>query len=871
MSRWLSVLSLSLLLSASAAQAADLYGGGSDLPDELRSLLSASDPARRKEGIDKLQALPPRLATPYLLQRLADGDPAVRARAAQALGPTQTVAAAPALLDGLGDADSVVRSACAEAMGQFAALPKAEQQRAVTQLSRAMGDGQFEVRQEALRAVERLFATQVFQLSDLPLLIGPVLLRAEDENVGVRRSALAVLGRLSPLKLPSELRSRVLLSLIGRLSDPARDVRAEALRSLGLLHAQNATSAALRLLRDPAEEVRRQAMLCLGRLGAESALPILRELLETGSESQRAAAVQALGQYLLPDGSVTIASAVQRQAAQAILQSLEQPNLKPLVLDVLLAGSDRVAPLLLSELTRPALSLASLATVVELLRDLGPKLPPAQRTLAATELSAELWRGRLPKELVLDALASVGDRNITPLFAALVSDKEALIRRKAIELLRLPRFSDRRTLDALLVASKDSDPQVQKLALLSLGELGQGEPRLLEVLDPTERPTLGDVELRRAAAQALLSHAQQGLLSDAAVSMLMRTVLTVRPGSSEQRLRRAATQALSSFLSPRPERHAPIVAELLSTLRKSPDGGPHSEVLLLLSGILRGRKSETVQERLLSLSQLAADPNGSEGQLAVDALSALQSFVDPAAQGRLIKLLSHRDPVRVQRATQALGMLVATSPNEALISALLGQLDGGPGSDLRATSEAAWALSFLPRNHTATTRVVEKLRMLLQPKGESSPERIATRTNVLAALARLGTAEPRDAEWLDDEDAGVRRNAALLMGALVPRAGGLEARLRNLTALDEDTHVRKNAEAALLGRTPQDAVARTHWIVTYQSDFDGKVRPLAPYRITLSDGLTHAGYTDRVGAAHEERLPDGPCHVELLPSGPPSR
>lgn len=869
MSRWLSVLSLSWLLSASAAQAADLYGGGSDLPDELRALLSATDPARRREGVDKLQALPQRLAAPYLLQRLQDGDAAVRARAAQALGPTQAVSAAPALLDGLSDADSVVRAACAEAMGQFAALPKADQQRAVTQLARAMGDGQFEVRQEALRAVERLFAAQVFQLSDLSLLIGPVLLRAEDENVGVRRSALSVLGRLSPLKLPPELRSRVLLSLIGRLSDPARDVRAEALRSLGLLRAQNATSAALRLLHDPAEEVRRQAMLCLGRLAAESAIPLLSEALQTGSDAQRAAAVQALGQYLLPD--VTAASTVQRHAAQAILTSLEQPSLRPLILDVLLAGSDRIAPHLLAELTRPSISLPSLATVVELLRDLGPKLSQPQRTVAEAELSRELWRSRLPKELILDALASVGDRSITPLLTALVTDKEVIVRRRAIELLRLPRFSDRRALDALLVASTDSDPVVQKLALLSLGDLGQGETRLLEVLDPTERPTLLDVDLRRCAAQALLQHAQQGRLSDAAVSMLLRTVLTVRPGLAEQRLRRAAAQALSSFLSPRTDRHAPIVAELLSTLRKSPDGGPHSEVLLLLSGILRGRRSETVQERLLSLSQLAADPQSTEGQLAVDALSALQSFVDPAAQGRLLKLLSNRDPVRVLRATQALGMLVASQPSEALLSALLGQLEDGQGSDLRNASEAAWALSFLPRNHAATQRVVERLRTLLWQKRESSPERTAARTNVLAALARLGTAEPRDAEWLDDADAGVRRNAALLIGALVPRAGGLEARLRNLAALDEDATVRKNAEAALLGRAPQSGAALTHWLVTYQSDFDGKVRPLAPYRLVLSDGLTRAGFTDRVGSAHEERLPDGPCRVELLPPSPPSR
>ncbi len=562
MSRWFSVLSLSALLWTPSVQASDLYGGGSDLPEELRTLLSASDPSRRREGVERLQSLPLRLATPYLLQRLQDGDSAVRAKAAQALGPTANVAAAAALLDGMSDADSTVRAACAEALGQYGALPKPEQQRAVTLLARAMGDSQFEVRQEALRAVERLLSAEVFQLAELPLLLGPVLLRAEDENVGVRRSALAVLGRLSPLVLPPELRSRVLLALLGRLSDPARDVRAESLRSLGLLRAQNATSAALRLLRDPTEEVRRQAMLCLGRLAAEAAIPLLREALETGNEGQRTAAVQALGQYLLPGPALS--KEVLAQATQAILVSLSQSALRPLVIDSLLAGSERVAPILLSELARPALSLLQLATLVDLVRDLGPKLSVEQRAVATAELGRELFRNRLPREQVLDALAVVGDRNITPLLTSLLFDKDVVVRRRTVQILRKPHLLDRRALDALITASADADPQVQRHALLALGDLGLGQPRLVELLDPSDRPLLAEAETRLVAAQALAQQARQGILDDAAVAMLLRSVLTVRPGLAERRVRRTSAQALASFLSSRPERHAPIIAELLS-------------------------------------------------------------------------------------------------------------------------------------------------------------------------------------------------------------------------------------------------------------------------------------------------------------------
>ena len=871
MSRWLSVLSLSALLWTPSVRASDLYGGGSDLPEELRSLLSASDPSRRRQGVERLQSLPVRLATPYLLQRLQDGDSAVRARAAQALGPTANVAATTALLDGMSDSDSTVRAACAEALGQYGALPKTEQQRAVTLLARAMGDTQFEVRQEALRATERLLTAQVFQLSELPLLLGPVLLRAEDENVGVRRSALAVLGRLSPLTLPPELRSRVLLALLGRLSDPARDVRAESLRSLGLLRAQNATAAALRLLRDPTEEVRRQAMLCLGRLAAEAAIPLLREAVETGSEGQRTAAVQALALYLLPNTASSLSNEVLAQATQAILSSLGQSALRPLVVESLLSGSERVAPILLSELARPALGLQQLAILVELLRDLGPKLSPEQRAFATTELSRELFRNRLPREQVLDAIAVIGDRNIIPLLTSLLSDKDVVVRRRTVQTLRKPHLLDRRALDALTIASADTDPQVQRQALLALGDLGLGQSRLVELLDPNDRPTLAAAETRLIAAQALKQHAKQGILADPAVTTLLRSVLTVRPGLAEQRVRRTAAQALMGFLSPRPERHAPIISELLSALRKPPDGGPHSEVLLLLSGILRGRTSETVRERLLSLAQLSADPQSVEGQLAVDALSALQSFVDPSAQTRLIKLLQHRDPVRVQRATGALGCLLATSPTDAIVTALLGQLQDGSVVDLRAAAEAAWALSNLPRNHTATQRVVERLRLLLSLKREPSLEMTALRTNLLAALARLGIAEPRDAEWLEDGDAGVRRNAALLVASVVPRSGGIEARLRNVAALDEDRQVRKNAESALQGRGPHGLSDRKHGLITYQADFDGRLRPNEPYGLLLGDGLTRVGFTDRMGAAVDELLPDGPCEVELVPLSAPPR
>ena len=861
MRRWLLGLPLSMLLSGSVL-AADLYGGQSDLPDEVRTLLQASDPQRRKEGIERLQALPQRLSSPYLVQRLHDGEPMVRARAAQALGPIGSLAAIGPLLAGMSDADSTVRAASAEAIGQYGALPKAEQQRAIALLARAMGDGQFEVRQEALRAVERLLFSQVITVADLPPLMGPLLLRAEDENVSVRRCAMAVLGRLSPLSLSADQRGRVLLSLLGRLSDPARDVRAESLRSLGLLRADSAIPAALRLLRDPSDEVRKQAMLCLGRLSAESAIPLLRETLETGSDSQRASAVQALSFYLLPTSPKRLSADVLALATQAILTSLGNPALRPLVVEALVAAGDRVGPILLQELARPALDLAQLATLIELVRDLGNKLPPPDRRTAEQVLSRELSQNRVPKELLLDALAAVGDRNTAALFASLLADKDVIVRRRAVQLLRKPNLLDVRAKDALLAATSDADPHVQRQALLALGDLQQGQARLCEVLDPTDRPALPDAETRLAAVLTMQTLTSNSALDEKSVSILVRAVLTMRPGEDERRIRRRSAQALASQLGPHPEKQGPIVAELLQALRKPPDGGPHSEVLLLLSGLLRGHGSETVRERLMALSQLGAEPHSAEGQLAVDALAALQSFVDLPAQSRLIRLLSHGDPLRVNRATAALGVLLSATPTENAISALVAQLsDGG---DLRTLAETAWALSNLPRNHPACGRVVERLRAMLQIRRESSPDLTALRCNVLGALARLGAAETSDLQWLDDPDPGIRRNAALLAGLLVPRAGTVESRLRSASASDEDRAVRQNAKAALLGQGAHGHLSRKHWIITYQFDLDGKPRSFLPYRLVMGDGINRVGYTDRTGTAVDEHLPDGDNEVELI-------
>ena len=320
-------------------------------------MLTSPDAARRQEGTERLQGLPAKVSGPHLLQRLRDGDPGVRARAAKSLGPLVIVDAAPLLIDCIGDPDSSVRSACADALGQFGALPREQLTRATAQLGRALGDTQFEVRLEVLRALDRLLQAGLFSTADATLLLGPLLLRVEDENVGVRRGAVSVLGQLRSLSLPKELLARVVVAVLGRLSDSARDVRAEALASLGKLGSSSVGQAALRMLRDPTEEVRKQAVLCLGRLRFAPAVPALVEIFESGPLALRASAAIALGQLAIStDGNALVAAAMPKTvsessvlALQSLLRGVQRPELRPLARESLLASGAQVCLLVTLE------------------------------------------------------------------------------------------------------------------------------------------------------------------------------------------------------------------------------------------------------------------------------------------------------------------------------------------------------------------------------------------------------------------------------------------------------------------------------------------------------------------------------------------
>lgn len=870
---------LSLLLSLTApAVAADLYGGGSDLDGELRGLLTSPEAEKRRAGIEQLAGIEPRRAIPHLMTALHDVDASVRARAAHALGPSAVLEAAPLLLGCLSDADSGVRSACAEALGQYGTLPAELLSRTAAGLGRALGDSQYEVRMEALRAIERLLRSRSLGLPEAQHLLGPVLLRIEDEHVGVRRAAAAALGRLSPLGLPKELLRRAVVALLGRLSDAARDVRAEAVASLSALSAAEAAPAAVRLCQDPAEEVRRQALLYLGRVGYAPAVPLLIDTFESGSESLRGAAAQSLGTLGRTSGAAAA------RATLALVAGLDREELRAESREALLQIGSAAAPALLLRLQKGATTQAEVSAVVDLLRDLGAAVkssPPALRAQVTDELFIELKRGRLPREQVIDALAAQADPAIAQKLSLLLSEPEVAVRRHAIAGLKQPGLLDGRAVDALLFATRDGDQEVRTQAVLLLAELpaaatqsrGPVFLRLVELL------RAGDFETRLAAAQALTRSAERGVLlplDEGALAAVLTALTAPGDSLSALRLRRATAQALGQLVIVQSALRPRLVTTLVGLLRAGRSVMP--EVVTALGNVLRGamgelkgKEAETVRRTLLDLASMnGADSDSSESVLAVESLDALAALRDSDTAGRLARLVSHREPLRRMRAVAALGNL-ASLGNDSVVSVILSSLR--EDADSRVVAEAAWALGKLPRGSSSVSRAVTALRQVLDRReggAEASQEvgyggsQRGVRVNVLAALTRLGQAEVGDAQWLSDADPGVRANAALLLSTLKERSAGMLSRLRNLANSDEDHRVRENAERALSGPFSTNANDRRHFLSMFQMDHDRKPLSENAYRLTLPDGLVRIGVTDRRGVAREELVPPGTCAVELL-------
>jgi HEAT repeat protein len=246
------------------------------------------------------------------------------------------------------------------------------------------------------------------------------------------------------------------------------------------------------------------------------------------------------------------------------------------------------------------------------LRSLGRAAVPAL-TVAARE------RGTTGRVAALDLLATLCERpEMEPHLLGAMRDRDAVVRRRAAELLGHPAFADR-ALAALVAALRDTDPSVVAAAIDSVGTFGV---RAKAAVPDLMRFAKGDTPHAAPAARALV---QVGLDAEKAVPILTALLKDRRkPGN-----RRFVIEALGQ-IGPAAKDVVPLLAESL----KDPRFEEAWETLEALQRIgvvtpdVSAALADVVQsKRPADVRAEAAVTLGRMGPRAKDALPALRAVV----------------------------------------------------------------------------------------------------------------------------------------------------------------------------------------------------------------------------------------------------
>jgi HEAT repeat protein len=744
---------------------------------------------------------------------LTDPDESVRFEAARILGRHREREAIPPIAEWLSGLDKATRVTAAEVLGEIGSRD------AVGPLTRVLADSEAEVRRAAVEALGKIGGDAVEVA-----IVG----RLDDDNMLVRRTAAEKLMELGD--------PRAVIPLLERFSDSAKEVRIAAMSAVGKLGDPRAVPALVRLLHDPMEEVRIAAAEALGNLRATRATDDLIPLLYRGADQFRVKVAYALGQIRDEKGIRELVRALGtdslRVAAREALQAVGEAAVKPLVA-CLLGGIDA----------------CDAAAAVSVLKVVGDK-----RATAA--LVAELGRGRVKKELVIEALGQVADPQALLPLLALVDDPDADVRRQALDAVRP--ILDGRGAAVLIHLLDDKNAEVRKRAAEDLGVLKSSAavPRLLALAaaDPS-------------AEVISISVWSLGEIGDARAIDPLVALLREGRGQSQ----RDAADALAKIRDPRS-------VPALVAVAKNQGASARREAVWALGGVLRGKRDDEVRKLLESLT-LRSDP-----PLALAAIDALAAMRDPASVPGLVDVARNQSRELRRAALEVLGDF-GDRQVTATLRAALGEEDDA----LRAA--AAWALAKLEDPATRADLV-----RAAHDRG------FATQVNGAAALARLASAqEPAAARSLEPElvtlasqrNGFVRANAALGLGALgasagdpgrkavaallgdkdrrvrmaaaraAARLGGAEAQLRELAARDPVPEVRK-AVAALLDGSAKPPGPRSDWVHLYTVDDAGQPVRHELYVLLTPDGLTKAGYTDARGELGEEQVVAGLADFEFV-------
>jgi HEAT repeat protein len=785
-----------------------------DVAERIERDMAAPDPATRRTAARDLAVLGPRRGGPLALTALSDSDDEVRLAAADAAIRLRVAGATDAVAVWLNAPDvRLRRKACEVAR----TLPSA---RAVAPLARTLGDPDPEVRLAAAEALGHQPPADA---------VPPLLGRLDDPTPAVRIQVVAALSRLGD--------PRAVVPLVGKVQDSSPDVRQAVARALGDIGDARASSALVLALRDQSEEVRHDALTALGRLRAADAVDSISPFVSDRNTSLRVAALQALGLIASPEAVRVLVQAL--GVGDDSGGSLERSAVR----DALVAAGPAAIPELRSLLAAsPSISEASSAAWV---------LGELHAHTEAPVLVAALRRGVLPTAAALHALAGAGTTSQVPVILEFLADPSPIVRGEALRAaaaLLDPNHPDGRAVEPLGAVLRDSRPSTPERARIALLLGRTGAPRAASFLLDLARK--GDPTLRLAAIDAL------GVLGPASADDALLEALASADGA----IRLHAAVALADAGGARAR------DELLARL----DGGDEIDraaVLTALGGILARAPTDTAVARLVQALELAAGP---ERDAIIEALGRAPL---PAAVRALADIARAPEPADREQAAILLAAHAGDPEAGAAARSLLADVDPA------VRAQAAWSIGTIGQasdisSLEALTRgtdsdpAVNAVASIGRIAGRSAGLEPATRllcalqssvhayvrANALASLAlagvRCGNGSPERSSLSLDGNEDARAAAALLLS----RSPGPD----DARALDRCTRTDPSGRVAARCRARVELPRRTHAALVYVIVEGGATpRPGAPYALLGSDGLIHAGTTDRRGAVFDPVAPEG--------------
>ncbi len=398
------------------------------------------------------------------------------------------------------------------------------------------------VRAEVVMAMGRIGPDAAAAVPDLIPLLG-------DKSERIRREASLTLGRIGPAALEP---------LIAASNSEDAAIRARAVEALGHLSAPDdrARQAVLRRAHDPAPEVRAESVRSLGRLHVSDdvLVPILAEDLRHADERVRLAVVELLvaRRTLLPllatefealltagdDGvarhAAFLLGKLGLEAIPRLLGALRRPDSRVDQIAGALAQIGRPAARALAQAVKDPEPRVRRAAALAM-GEIRPPAPDTARALAAALGDPD----REVRAASLTAIGQLGPRaaESVPAVRGLLKDRSAEVRTLAIDVLSRSSPRDERLLGDLAPMLHDPDAMVQRRAIDALGSVGPPGRKVL----PAVIAKLGSTspEVRLSAVEFAGSHGQAAAEAIPALTSLL--------DDATPRIRMVAAQTLGSL------------------------------------------------------------------------------------------------------------------------------------------------------------------------------------------------------------------------------------------------------------------------------------------------------------------------------------